>query len=130
MKLVDQELEFELPRGALRSVQISVKSVDHQYEFTDYNDRTYMGRGPTKLVVHGFATTEEREVLNSVAGRGALYTFYYPSQQGGEDDRYYQRVVVLPPSFDSHTANVHEYSIEMHALDGHVYDTETGRQVD
>jgi len=129
MKLVDGELEYELPRASVTGRAPSVKSVDYNYDFTDYNDRLHMGRGPTRLTVSGTATSAELEPIEYATGADALYTFYFSSEQGGDDDRYYQRVVAMPVQSQAETADLHTYTIELHALDGHEYDADTGEQL-
>lgn len=131
MKLVDQELVYELPGGWISDRAPSKKYVLHQYEFSDHNDATHMGRGPTRLAVKGLADTAALESLEHATTVATLYTLYYPSEPGlPEDDRYYQRVLLMPVVSQPVKADLHRYSIEMHALDGHAYDAETGRQVD
>ena len=129
MKLVDGELEYELPRSKILNRAPSVKYADYNYDFTDYNDRVRMGRGVTKLVVAGWATSAELEVLQYATQVDALYTFYFPSFQGGDLDRYYQRVDALPVRSDDDSAALHYYTIELHALDGYAYDADTGLKV-
>ena len=129
MKLVDGELEYELPYASITGRGLSLKTVDYSYDFTDYNDRLHMGRGPTKLTVSGTATSAELESLEYATGADTLYTLYYTSEQGGDNDRYYQRVDALPVQSQAITANLHTYTIELHALDGYAYDTNTGERV-
>lgn len=130
MKLVDGELEYDLPLGRMAErPQGSVKEVEHSYEFTDYNARTRMGRGPTKIVVTGVATTAELDALDSASMADALYTFYYPDPPQSEDNRYYQRVSVMPVQAQRIEPGRYAYTIEMHALDGHAYDADTGARV-
>lgn len=129
MKLVDGELEYELPHSTITGFEPSVKSAFYTYEFTDYNGFVRMGRGPTRMTVNGVCTTSELETLALATQADTLYTLYYPSQPGDDLDRYYQRVVALPAKTQTVHANLHRYSIELHALDGHAYDADTGQAV-
>lgn len=129
MKLVDGDLEYQLPKCYVAGEDPTSKYVFHKYEFTDYNAATYMGAGATKLLLVGNATSAELEVVKQATKRGALYTLYYPSDGRDDDDRYYQRVLTLPAKSTALGPDLHAYTIEAHALDGHAYDVDTGLRV-
>ena len=122
MYLADDTTTYALPNAKIAGRSGSAKVVFHEYEFTDHTDATFMGRGPTKLQVSGVATTAEIEALEFVTTSGQLLTFFYPSEQGGDEDRYYRRVLALPVRSQAITAALHRYDIELHALDGTPYD--------
>lgn len=130
MRLVDADSVYELPKAYISERQPSTKDVFHQYDFSDHNSVTRMGRGPTRLIVPGVCDSETLERLIFATAQNRLYTLYFPSQSGSEDDRYYQRVLCMPVRSQTLAVDLHAYTLELHALDGHVYDTETGRQVD
>ncbi len=129
MRLVDEDLEYDLPNARFISRTPSVKKERHSYDFTDRNDRTRKGRGPTALTIKGIATTAELEEIEFATGRDTLYTLYYPSAQGDDEDRYYQRVDADPVKSVALSAELHEYTIDVEALDPYAYDADTGLRV-
>ena len=121
MYLTDDTTIYPLPKGRITARQGSTKVVIHEYEFTDHNDATFMGRGPTRLTVGGTCTTEELDLLDFITSSGQLLTLFYASAEGGVEDRYYRRVLALPVRPRPMTLSMHRYEIELHALDGVPY---------
>lgn len=129
MYLLDAELRIDLPRARMVELQPSVRYTMLEYHFSDYNDVVHQGRGPTKAVVQGIATSSEIEALRAATVRNTLYTLVFSANAVGEGERYLQRVFALPVQTEVLGPDVIRYTIEMHALDGYVYDLETGARV-
>jgi len=120
-----------LPGGAIISNTPSVKQVVHTFDWSDECDVTDMGHGPTILQVGGVVESEAERLAVIAAceeARTVETQLYFPSTDGGEDDRYY-RVKTGPATFADITAEEATYTFPATALVPYIYDAATGQRV-
>lgn len=124
MKLVDADGNtLHLDNAWLVRGATTYKIALHDYLFSDDTDATWLGRGPTQLRIQRTCTTTELEAMSLFLARGEELALWFPSAQGDEDNRYYQRVIATSgPQGPSATAGIHRVEVPLLALDPCVYD--------
>jgi len=97
----------------------------YQYLWTDLNAVEEAGLGPRTITVEGVVeTTADRDVLEQALEAPAEKKLYFPSEQGGTDDRYY-KVHTHPAAWTPQNAAVCLYSFDAIAADPRIYDADT-----
>ena len=111
MKLDD----VDIPGGDIDDVTFAKKMVEHQYDRSDVNHVTEMGRGITRLRISGqCGTVAERTALAAKCDQTGTKRLYYPSEiDGTEDDRYY---VVYTSGLRMRPRTATVYDVEFDAL--------------
>lgn len=123
-----------IPCGVRRNFTLTAKQVIHQPDWSDRTDVTDMGLGAETFDVLGWLETEEERldiIAACNAARSEVTNLYFPSVQGGDDDRY-QTVITGPANCEPVDDSVALYRCTFHCVTSpypYEYNAATGERV-
>lgn len=113
---------FTLPNAGITSRKPKRKIVVHEYDWSDENAVTDMGKGPVRIEVEGFVRTlTERDNLEQALETSSEQKLYFASENGEDGDRYHKAFVVEGPTFALTNDTAQKYTVEFIAVDPQIY---------